>query len=287
MSQAKRVAAHKKYLIVTCVIFCIYAVLLIFPEVWILVNSFKGFKEFSDSAWGLPKKWEWSNYTAIFKEQNEELNLGAAFMNSLILCICCPTAGVASTTFAAYALSKFDFRGRKTLYFIHILPMMVCIMGGTATVYNFYNKLNIYNTFFALIWSSTGGTGMNFLLVYGVFKNVSKTYMEAAEIDGASDWTVFFRIMLPQAFGIIGTLWMLSFIGSWNEYASYQLFLPSKPTISTVLVKMQDNYTKGANAGNYPKMFAAIIVSIIPVVALFLVFQEQIMSLSLGGGIKG
>lgn len=283
MSQAKRVAAHKKYLIVTCVIFCIYTVILIFPEVWILLNSFKGFKEFSDSAWGLPKKWEWENYLYIF----EETDIGVAFLNSLILCLCCPTAGIASTTFAAYALSKFDFRGKKTLYFIHILPMLVCITGSSATLYTFFNDLNLYNTFFALIWSSSGGTGMNFLLVYGVFKNVSKTYMEAAEIDGASDWTVFFRIMLPQALGIIGTLWMLSFIGCWNEYASYQLFLPSKPTVSTVLVAMQENLTKGNNAGEYPKLFAAIIVSIIPVVALFLAFQEQIMSLSLGGGIKG
>ena len=128
---------------------------------------------------------------------------------------------------------------------------------------------------------------MNFLLVYALFRNVSRTYMEAAEIDGASDFTVFVQIMVPQAVGIIGTLWMLGFIGCWNEYASYQLFLPSHPTVSTALVFIQNNVTQGLYANHYPEFFAAIMISVIPVIAIFLAFQEQIMQMSLGGGIKG
>ena len=283
MSKAKRVAAHKKYLIVTCVIFCVYAVVLIFPELWLLVNSFKDFLEFSDSPWGIPQKLQWSNYAFIF----ENFAMGEAFINSIILCLACPTAGVISTTFAEYALSKFEFRGKKILYFIHILPMLICITGSTSTMYIFFNDLGIYDTFISMIWSSAGGVGMNFLLVYAVFKNVSRTYMEAAEIDGADDFTVFIKIMLPQAIGIVGTLWMLSFIGQWNEYASYQLFLPSHPTVSTALVSIQTNVTSGIYANHYPEFFAAIMISILPVIVIFLVFQEQIMQISLGGGIKG
>jgi ABC-type glycerol-3-phosphate transport system permease component len=283
MSKAVRVAAHKKYLIVTCVIFCVYTVILIFPELWLLVNSFKDYVEFSNSPWGLPEVMQWSNYGFIF----ENFAMGEAFVNSIVLCLACPTAGIVSTTFAAYALSKFEFRGKKVLYFIHILPMLVCIAGSNSTLYMFFNDLGIYDTFFSLIWTAAGGVGMNFLLVYGVFKNVSRTYMEAAEIDGAGDFTVFVKIMLPQAIGIVGTLWMLSFIGSWNEYASYQLFLPSHPTVSTALVSIQTNVTSGIYANHYPEFFAAIMISIVPVVLIFLVFQEQIMQMSLGGGIKG
>ena len=256
---------------------------LIFPEIWLLINSFKDFVEFSDSPWGVPKEIQWSNYAFIF----DNFAMGEAFINSIILCLACPTAGIISTTFAAYALSKFEFKGKKILYFIHILPMLVCITGSTSTMYMFFNDLGIYDTFISLIWSSAGGTGMNFLLVYSVFKNVSRTYMEAAEIDGASDFTVFVKIMLPQAVGIVGTLWMLSFIGSWNEYASYQLFLPSHPTVSTALVSIQTNVTSGIYANHYPEFFAAIMISILPVIVIFLVFQEQIMQISLGGGIKG
>ncbi len=283
MSKAKRIAAHKKYLIVTCVLFSIYAVILIFPEVWLLVNSFKDYVEFSNTPWGLPQTIQFSNYGFIF----ENFAMGEAFINSIVLCLACPTAGIMSTTFAAYALSKFNFRGQKTLYFIHILPMLVCITGSTSTMYMFFYDLGIYDTFISMIWSSAGGVGMNFLLVYAVFKNVSRTYMEAAEIDGAGDFTVFIKIMLPQAVGIVGTLWMLSFIGSWNEYASYQLFLPSHPTVSTALVSIQTNVTSGIYANHYPEFFAAIMISIIPVIVIFLVFQEQIMQMSLGGGIKG
>jgi ABC-type glycerol-3-phosphate transport system permease component len=283
MSTVKRVASHKKYLIVTCVIFCIYAVLLIFPEVWLLTNSFKDYIEFSENPWAVPKTIQWSNYSFIF----EQFNMGEAFINSLILCLACPTASIVATTCAAYALAKFDFRGKKALYFMHILPMLIAITGSTSTLYMFFNKLQIYDTFFAMIWSNAGGTGMNFLLVYSLFRGVSRTYMEAAEIDGASDFTVFVKIMAPQAVGIIGTLWMLGFIGCWNEYAAYQIFLPSHPTVSTRLVFIESNITQGLYASHYPEFFAAIMISIIPVVAIFLAFQEQIMQISLGGGIKG
>jgi ABC-type glycerol-3-phosphate transport system permease component len=226
---------------------------------------------------------QWSNYAFIF----EQFNMGEAFVNSLILCLACPTASVVATTCAAYALAKFDFRGKKVLYFMHILPMLIAITGSTSTLYMFFNKLQIYDTFFSMIWSNAGGTGMNFLLVYSLFRGVSRTYMEAAEIDGASDFTVFVKIMAPQAVGILGTLWMLGFIGCWNEYAAYQIFLPSHPTVSTRLVFIESNITQGLYASHYPEFFAAIMISIIPVVAIFLAFQEQIMQISLGGGIKG
>ena len=283
MSKIKRMVAHKKYLIVTCVIFCIYTAILLFPELWLLVNSFKDYIEFSNSSWGLPQKIQWSNYTYIF----EHFAMGEAFFNSIIFCVACPTAGMIATTFAAYAMAKFEFPGKKILFFIHILPMLVCITGSTVALYLFFNELGMYDSIFSVVWMSAGGTGMNFLLVYGVFKNVSRTYMEAAEIDGASDFTVFFKVMLPQALGIIGMLWMLGFIGCWNEFASYKLFAPSFPTVSIAIYDLQDNMTQGENNGRYPEFFAAIMISIIPVVTIFLVFQEQIMKISLGGGIKG
>ena len=72
-----------------------------------------------------------------------------------------------------------------------------------------------------------------------------------------------------------------------NEFASYKLFAPSFPTVSLAIYDLQDNMTQGENNGRYPEFFAAIMISIIPVVTIFLVFQEQIMKISLGGGIKG
>ena len=84
MSKAKRVAAHKKYLIVTCVIFCIYAVILIFPELWLLVNSFKDFVEFSNSPWGIPQGLQWSNYAFIFDNFAMGLKVGLEWLGKAI-----------------------------------------------------------------------------------------------------------------------------------------------------------------------------------------------------------
>ena len=234
---------------------------------------------------GMPKKIMLDNYLAIFRL--EGFSVVGMFSNSLLLCVVCPTLSALSTVTAGYVMAKYQFTGKKVIHTLYILPMVISICGTTMSTYTLLDSWNLIGNFASMMLISCGGTGMNFLLMYSLFVNVSNTYMEAAEIDGASDFTVFIKIMLPQAMGIVGTLWMLSFIGSWNEYASYQLFLPSHPTVSTALVSIQANVTTGNYANHYPEFFAAIMISIIPVIVLFLAFQEQIMQISLGGGIKG
>ena len=115
--------------------------------------------------------------------------------------------------------------------------------------------------------------------------------MEAAEIDGAGYFTVFFKVMLPHAMGLVGTLWIIAFIGQWNDYASARLFLGAEPEYATIATGLQWLYQalKGKDEqykNNYPMYYAAVIVTVIPMVVLFLCFQKQIMKLSLGGGIK-
>lgn len=279
----RRNPAHKKILIAFTVVFALYAAVLLFPFLWMILNSFKEKTEFFDAQWSLPNKLLFSNYLEIFKV----FNLGEMFLNSIILCVACPTIGIISTSFAAYAIAKFRFKLNRFFFYLSLVPMVVQIAGGLSATYLLMFKLGLYDTHLGIILMSAGGMGMNFLLVYGVFTNVSDTYMEAATIDGAGYWRTFLQIMLPQATGILGTLWVLSFIGHWNDYGTVTIFLPSHQTISTGIKYIGDNITSGEYVLDYPKYFAAIIITSLPVVALFLLFQDSIMRISLGGGLKG
>ena len=238
-------------------------------------------------AWGFPATWKFDNYALIF--QMENFNVLEMFGNTLILSIAIPTMSCLSTVLAAYVMAKFKFRGHGILYAIYLIPMLVAITGTTSSLYMLIDSWGLIGSYTGIIIMAASGTGMNFLLVYSLFKNVDDAYMEAARIDGASEFRIFGQIMLPHAMGLVGTLWVLGFIGSWNDYATPKIFLGGdKYTIATGLEKI-GNMVETADPimmQNYPAYFAAIILSILPIVIIFFIFQKQIMKISLGGGIK-
>ena len=280
-------------LIIFCVIFAIYAFILLFPFYWILINSLKTKQEFAQSTWSFPTSWVFSNYSQLFQLQRYKFDVFDMFKNSLILCLIVPTMSTISTTLAAYVMAKYKFKGRGILFFIYLIPMIVSIAGTASSTLRLFEKLGFDQMpFVGIAFMSANGMGLSFLLVYAVFKSTSDTYMEAARIDGAGHLRTFFQVMLPHAMGIIGTNWVLGFIGTWNDYVTPKIFLgKGYMTIATGLEKIHTLVTDvGEYAdvfmNNYPLYFAAIILSIIPIIILLLVFQKQIMKISLGGGIK-
>ncbi len=285
-----RVPEHRKVLFIFSVVFGIYAATLIFVFGWLFLNSFKTGDEYATSMYALPKNWlNFDNYESVLEAKifsgNTEVSVVGMFLNSLLFCLTIPTISVLFTSGMAYALAKYKFRGREFIYFLQILPMMFSLAGTQVTTYQILDKMEIMDTPMVMWITATGTGGMNFLLLYGTYKNISDTYMEAASIDGAGHTRIYLQIMLPQAMGIIGTLWMFGFIGVWNDYASINMFVPSMPTLAVGLEGLKTTYWNRLR--NRPIYYAGLVVSLVPIIVLFLIFQEQIMKLSLGGGIKG
>ena len=279
-------------LIIFAVIFGIYAFVLLFPFYWILINSFKDTTQFKANSWNFPTEWVFSNYSQLFNMQQYQFDVFEMVKNSLILCLIVPTASTISTTLAAYVMAKYKFKGRGILFIVYLIPMIVSVAGTTSSVLRLFENLGFNNMpFIGIAFMSASGTGLGFLLIHAVFKSTSDTYMEAARIDGAGHLRTFFQVMLPHAMGIIGTNWVLGFIGTWNDYITPKIFLGHNTlTIATGLEKIHEMVVDGGEyydfINNYPLYFSAIILSIIPIVILLLVFQKQIMKISLGGGIK-
>ncbi|MBQ7880117.1 MAG: carbohydrate ABC transporter permease, partial [Clostridia bacterium] len=116
------------------------------------------------------------------------------------------------------------------------------------------------------------------------FKGISWSYAEAAILDGANPYVIFFRIMLPQAKGIVLTYAITNSIAFWNEYQSIVLYLPSYPTLASGLFEFKARATRRAN---YPVYFAGLIISMIPTLVLFSAFSGRIMTSISVGGLKG
>lgn len=279
----KMQSEHKKVLIVLCVIFSLYALTIIYPIGWMLYNSFKTKQEFMLNPWPMAQKVMWSNYVEIFKL----FNLGSMIFNSLTLSLGIPTVAAFVTSCVAYAVSRYDFPGKKILYFVAVAVMFIPTTGSLPVTFKLVNDLGLQDNYLGMIIRGAGGFGFNFLIMHGIFSGISKTYAEAAKIDGAGNWRIFLQIILPQAKTTLFAIWILGFIGQWNDYASAKLFYPSHETLGVGLKRVSDMIATSRDYMlDYPKLFAAVVIAITPVIIIFIACQKYIIRLNMGGGIK-
>lgn len=278
----KRKSAGEKIIyIIVFVLFCSYALTLIYPVLWAFMSSFKSEVNYMDDMVGFPLHWQFSNYIDAFSELG---NLPLMFLNSGWFALGGAALGVFISSMSAYVVAKYKFIGRKTFYMVALVIMMLPIVGALPSQYDVYSKIGILDTpFLLLIYCS--GMGFNFLVLYGYFTSLPWDYVEASFIDGGNHFNTFFQIMLPQAKGVILSLGIVAFINIWNDYNTPILFLESYPTLSSgIYIYQQDILQAGVNI---PLLFAGVFMSVIPVLVLFVLFQNKIMEISIGGGLKG
>lgn len=282
-THVKKSKADLIFMWIMFVIFTIYAISLLFPFLWCLINSFKRFDDFLFNVNGMPKEWVFDNWIECFTITIDDgITIPMMYGNSILLTFGCTFCSLFSCSASAYVLSKFRFRGRSAIYTAAIVIMMVPTMGSMAAMYRLYNNLKLINTYFGVLLTSMGGFGSGFLLLYGYYKNLSWVYAEAAQIDGAGHFRIYFTIMVPMAVPALVAVGILQGIGFWNDYFTIYMYAPEKATIAYGIQRIS------SEAGiDLPKVFAAMMLSIIPVLVVFACFQKTIMNNTAVGGIKG
>ncbi len=264
-------------------LFVLYAISLLFPFLWCLMNSFKGMQEFFYNVNGLPEKWyfdNWKNSLTLSIDNN--ITIPQMYLNSVILTVGCTFFSMFSCSATAYVLTKFDFYGKSAIYTAAIVIMMIPTMGSMAAMYRLYNTIGLINTYTGIFITAMGGFGSGFLLLYGFYRNLSWTYAEAAQIDGAGHFRIYFGIMLPMAVPALTAVGILTGIGFWNDYFTVYMYAPGKANIAYGIQRISSE--AGADL---PQVFAAMMLSVIPVLVVFACFQKTIMQNTAVGGVKG
>ncbi len=272
---------------IVVVIFTLYSFSLIYPFVWVFINSLKGSLEYSGgSVFALPENWLFSNYLRAFEMLT--LDDGTTFFgmifNSVWYTLLSSSLSVFTCSVTGYCLSKYEFKVKGIIYATAIFCMTIPIVGSMASYYKLIGELGLYDTPLYVVVTHLSGWGFNFLVMYGFFKNVSWFYAEAAFIDGGGHFRVFFQIMLPLALGPIITLFVVAFVSNWNDYMTMILYIPSYPTLSSGLYSFQANAIREVN---YPVYFAGLLISLIPALVLFAFCSDIMMRNMNVGGIKG
>ena len=265
-------------------LFLLYAVTLVYPLLWIIFNAFKTPGEFFNDPFGGITEMQWVNFANALKMEYRRTNLIEMFGNSLILCIGCTFVSVFVPTMTAYVIAKYNFRGRNFIYSVAIATMLIPTVGSLASLYGLMKDLNLLNRYIGIIIMSSSGFGFNFVMIYGFFRTISWSYAEAAMIDGADDFQIFTKVMIPQVMPSLVAIAIISLINYWNDYFNPYMFLKSHPTVAVGLEKLMQ---QAESQNEWPQLFAAITISIAPIIVIFAAFQKTIMENTVAGGLKG
>ena len=272
-------------------IFWVYSAAFIFFVFWAFYNSLKPTdEEFLTNMMAFPTSWRVGNYLDAYQYITDK-DSGVGFIAMLINSLWFAGGSAFLTTFmhaiTGYIFAKYTFPGQKVAFRIILISIAIPIVGSLPSLYKVIYALQIQESPLILLMYLSG-FGSNFLIMYAFFKSVSRTYMEAAEIDGANRFQIFFRIMLPMASGPFLSLFILTFIAQWNNYETPILFLRTMPTLSSGLYNFSYNLQFDHSLLNgRPMFFAGILMASIPVIILVAIFGNKIMKNANLGGIKG
>lgn len=261
----------------------IYVLTLTVPLYYLIINSFKTNGDFNQSSWGLPKPFVLTGYQKAFTMKAGYTTLPMMFVNSVILAVGATVISVASITVTSYTLARFDFAGKNFLVGVATATMALPALGGNAATYKLMVNLELVDTWGVLLMFG-GPFGFSFLVMYSYFKGVAQTYAEAARMDGAGEFRIFFQIILPMTKAALGVIIFMGIVGSWNDYYTPYIYLPETKTLATGLHAFS---ITASTRGGYTQMFAAMIVGTLPMVILFVVMRDTIIYNTVTGGLKG
>ena len=273
-------------------LFLAYALTLVYPLLWMVVNSFRDSTDYviamaTGNAFSFKNiVWNAANYADVMSLITAaDASYLAMAWNSVWITTLSSLLAVFMPTITAYALAKYTFRLRGSLYAVAIITMILPIVGNGGAALKFWASIGIYNTPFYIFLNGLGGLGgMYFLVMYGFFKSVHWSYAEAVFIDGGNDFTALFRVMMPQAFNMMALFFIMNFMAGWNEYQNLLIYMPSYPTLATGMYLVSTTLER---TGKMPLYYAALTISIIPILVLFIAFSNQILTKVTISGIKG
>lgn len=273
----------------------IYCFSLLLPLVWMLYTSCKIHSEYVMSSFAFPKKWTLSNFKEAFDKLKLTINvpqgivqlgIGNMTLNSLARSVCCSLLTVFCTACVAYVVGMYEFVGRKFIYNLGIVVMILPIIGSLPSAMVVRKALNIYDNMFLYILTSPSNVfGMNFLILYGAFRGLPKAYMESAKIDGAGHHRIFYQIYLPMMIPTCVVLFVLQFLTSWNDYLTPMIWLPSYPNLAYGMYYFERN--AAMFEANVPTIMAGFTIVMIPTALLYICSQKLIVQKFTVGGLKG
>ena len=262
------------------IVIWITIILVLFPVVWIVMSSFSAGDSFFLSSL-FPEKFSVEHYVTLFRETDFTVWV----WNSLKFCVIVATIQLVITSLAAYAFARLRFIGRKyglmSLLVLQVFPNSMAVAGYYILIYRF----GLVDSSLALIFVLAGGSAYNIWLLKSYIDGLPVELDEAAMVDGANQFQVFYKIIIPLAMPQLAVIFLFSFIATYSEYVITSIFLqtPGKMTLALGL----QSFISDQFAAHWTLFSAAAVISSLPIMIVFMCFLCFFLSELVAGGVKG
>ena len=266
--------------IVTYAFLIVLAVIMLIPFAWMISSSLKLEKDvFAFPIQWIPTDPQWSNYSEIW----QKVPLVTGFLNSTKLTIFVTILQILTSSFAAYAFAKLEFKGRNTVFMLYVMTISIPWQVYMVPQYIMMTRFHLTDSHLGLILMHTF-TATGVFLMRQFYMGIPTELLEAARIDGLNEYGIYARIMLPLSKAAIATLCITSFTFEWNDFMGPLIYLSSanKKTLQIMLRMFNTQYSS-----NYALIMAAATVALIPVLVLFAFLQQYFVEDVATSGIKG
>lgn len=267
---------------ITWAILAILALFWMIPFVFMFLTAVKSNQDIAaNPPWSLPKIWEWHNY----KDSWIRGDLKHVGVNSFVISMIKVPLGLVISSLAAFALSKLNLKRSTVLLGAFAIGSMIPIQIALGPLFSIINNLNLLNTRLGLTLPYLAfGIPMQTFMFYNFFRSVPKELDEAARIDGAGPWRLYFNIVMPISKPVFGALFILDFVATWNEYAMAATLMQDQKMylIPQAIQHFNTQYTS-----SWGQLNAFVISTMLPVLIIYLIFQRFFTSGALSGAIKG
>ena len=260
-----------------------WAVTVIFPMIWMIYSSFKTDQELFFSPWAPPVELQWDNFARAWSKAH----VGDYLLNTLIVVVPALLLTLIISAMAAYVLARFEFVGRRFLFYMFLSGMLFPVFLALVPLFNLVNQLKMLNTFHGLILVYIAySLPFTIFFLTGFFKTLPTEIEESAIMDGANPYQVFFKVMLPMASPGLSSMGILNFLGMWNQYILPLVLISdeSKYMLSQGLAFM---LFKQFYENDWSALFAALTIIMVPTLIVYITFQKQIQDGITTGALKG
>lgn len=263
------------------IVLCLVAVVTVFPFIWVFFTSFKGPQDavFSVPPQLVPHDPTFNNYIRVWSQ----LPVARFYLNSIFVTMSIVILNVLLTSMAAYPLAKMKFRGRDTIFYLllatYIVPPVLTSIPSfvlAVKVFNYYDK--IQSVIFPYL-----ATVLNIFLLRQAFKSVPDDLIDAGRVDGASEFRIWWSILMPVIRPTIATVAIITFVEQWNNFFWPSLMLHTRQnmTIQVGLAALQ-----GAFSNDSRGVAAGVVMTVVPMILFFVALQRQFIQ-GLTGAVKG
>ena len=250
----------------------IWSLLVIVPLLWVIMSSFKTSSEIFASPFALPERLRFDNYANAWTTAG----IGSFFLNSVIVVFGALVVTMLFGSMSAYVLARFPFPGNRFIYYLMLAGLTFPIFLAIVPLFFVLRSVGLLNTLpgLILVYAAFAFPFTVFFL-YSFFRSLSTSIAEAAALDGAGEWRTFFSVMLPMARPGLATVAILNFVGLWNQF-----LLPVALNTNTdnyVLTQGMASFASQAGYSvDFGALFAAVVITVVPVLVVYLVFQRQL-----------